>query len=164
MKKLYLLSGMLALAMPVLAEHNAFIDEQIKHWKTSKQFTVAVAEAMPESAYDFKPNKDEMSFGELMSHIGVANAFLVGRTLSVKPPFGKPEKNDKATAIKLLNDTFDWVIKQLDALTPEQLEGKAGTGSVREGIWSAFTHTAHHRGQAEVYLRMKEIKPPAYTF
>ena len=27
-----------------------------------------------------------------------------------------------------------------------------------------ITHTAHHRGQAEVYLRVKGIKPPAYTF
>jgi uncharacterized damage-inducible protein DinB len=33
-----------------------------------------------------------------------------------------------------------------------------------EWLWSYFTHTAHHRGQAEVYLRLKGIKPPAYTF
>jgi uncharacterized damage-inducible protein DinB len=28
----------------------------------------------------------------------------------------------------------------------------------------AFTHTAHTRGQAEVYLRVKGIKPPDYRF
>jgi uncharacterized damage-inducible protein DinB len=33
-----------------------------------------------------------------------------------------------------------------------------------EWLWSYFTHTAHHRGQAEVYLRLKGIKPPAYEF
>ena len=29
-------------------------------------------------------------------------------------------------------------------------------------IWWAFTHTAHHRGQAVVYLRLKGITPPDY--
>jgi uncharacterized damage-inducible protein DinB len=33
-----------------------------------------------------------------------------------------------------------------------------------EWIWSYFTHTAHHRGQAEVYMRVKNVKPPAYRF
>jgi uncharacterized damage-inducible protein DinB len=33
-----------------------------------------------------------------------------------------------------------------------------------EWLWSYFTHTAHHRGQAEVYLRVKGIKPPTYVF
>jgi uncharacterized damage-inducible protein DinB len=26
-----------------------------------------------------------------------------------------------------------------------------------------FTHTAHHRAQAEVYLRVKGIQPPNYV-
>jgi uncharacterized damage-inducible protein DinB len=34
----------------------------------------------------------------------------------------------------------------------------------RERLWSYFTHTAHHRGQAEVYPRVKNIKPPPYRF
>jgi uncharacterized damage-inducible protein DinB len=41
-------------------------------------------------------------------------------------------------------------------------EGRQST--VREQLWAAFTHTAHHRGQAEVYLRVKNIKPPGYRF
>ncbi len=36
------------------------------------------------------------------------------------------------------------------------------TGS--EYLWAYFTHTAHHRGQAEVYLRLKGVKPPDYDF
>jgi len=27
-----------------------------------------------------------------------------------------------------------------------------------------YVHVAHHRGQAEVYLRDKGIKPPSFTF
>jgi uncharacterized damage-inducible protein DinB len=33
-----------------------------------------------------------------------------------------------------------------------------------EALWFAFTMMAHHRGQAEVYLRIKNIKPPAWQF
>ena len=33
-----------------------------------------------------------------------------------------------------------------------------------EALWYTFTHMAHHRGQAEVYLRVKNIKPPRGGF
>jgi uncharacterized damage-inducible protein DinB len=33
-----------------------------------------------------------------------------------------------------------------------------------EALWYTFTHTAHHRAQAEVYLRLKNIKPPSWRF
>jgi len=33
-----------------------------------------------------------------------------------------------------------------------------------EWLWPYFTHTAYHRAQAEVYLRVKGIKPPDYKF
>src|ERR1035437_675391 len=48
-------------------------DALVKHWKTSGEFTVAVASAMPADSYNFRPNPEEMSFGQLMAHIGVAN-------------------------------------------------------------------------------------------
>ena len=34
----------------------------------------------------------------------------------------------------------------------------------RAMILNMFVHTAHHRAQCEVYLRVKGIKPPDYTF
>jgi len=30
--------------------------------------------------------------------------------------------------------------------------------------FGVFVHTAHHRAQCEVYMRVKGIKPPSYTF
>jgi uncharacterized damage-inducible protein DinB len=41
-------------------------------------------------------------------------------------------------------------------------EGRQATGI--EVLCWAFTDTSHHRGQAEVYLRVKNIKPPRYVF
>jgi uncharacterized damage-inducible protein DinB len=31
-------------------------------------------------------------------------------------------------------------------------------------ILNMFVHTAHHRAQCEVYMRVKGIKPPGCTF
>ena len=56
----------------------------------------------------------------------------------------------------------------LASVTAEQLDkmsGRAGRETRgRERLWAAFTHTAHHRGQAEVYLRVKGVTPPQYGF
>jgi uncharacterized damage-inducible protein DinB len=34
----------------------------------------------------------------------------------------------------------------------------------RDMIMNMFVHVAHHRAQCEVYLRLKGIAPPTYTF
>ena len=47
------------------------------------------------------------------------------------------------------------------SLKPFRAERPQPTGIV---LSSAFMDTAHHRGQAEVYLRVKNIKPPRYVF
>ena len=41
---------------------------------------------------------------------------------------------------------------------------RTNTVSKFELFWGGFTHAAHHRGQAEVYLRLKGITPPPYKF
>jgi uncharacterized damage-inducible protein DinB len=33
-----------------------------------------------------------------------------------------------------------------------------------EAFWGAFTHSAHHRSQLEVFLRLKGQQPPNYKF
>jgi uncharacterized damage-inducible protein DinB len=139
-----------------------------KHWQVSKDFTLAVAEAMPAEFYDFKPNPQEMSFGEMMMHLAQSNSEAFARVAGTKE-LAVPAGRDKETAIKFLADSFDKCAKDFASMTPEQLDkmfdipdGKQATGL--EVLWWAFTDTAHHRGQAEVYLRVKNITPPHYRF
>ena len=139
-----------------------------KHWQISKGFTLAVAEAMPAESYDFKPNPEEMSFGELMIHIAKANSDAFANVAETEA-LPQPSGTDKKTAIKFLTDSFDKSAKDFAAMTPAQFnkmldigEGRQATGI--EVLCWAFTDTAHHRGQAEVYLRVKNIKPPRYVF
>ena len=139
-----------------------------KHWQIAKEFTLAVAEAMPAESYDFKPNPEELSFGRLMTHIAAQNSDSCASATGTKP-LAEPAATDRQTAIKFLTDTFDKCTKELDAMPPEQLNKevykfRGQPVLAREALWYTFTHMAHHRGQAEVYLRLKNIKPPAWRF
>jgi uncharacterized damage-inducible protein DinB len=74
---------------------------------------------------------------------------------------------DKDTAIAFLTSSFAFCNAAVASVTPAQLDAVVGTTRKMTGfewLWSYFTHTAHHRGQAEVYLRVKGIEPPVYVF
>jgi uncharacterized damage-inducible protein DinB len=172
MKKLTILAAAVALAIPVFAADDAAMFA--KHWQTSREFTLAVADAMPAADYNFKPNDEEMSFGKVMVHIALANNRAFAAVSGMKAP-ETPEKIaaaykdpkgmfDKESSMQFLRDSFDFCGKALAEITPEKLDAMTGPMSGRERLWAYFTHTAHHRGQAEVYLRIKNIKPPDYRF
>jgi uncharacterized damage-inducible protein DinB len=146
-----------------------------KHWQVSKEFTLALAEAMPAEGYDFKPTPQEMTFGQVMVHIAAQNSASCADASGSSPPPSMPPSDvnppptDKQTAIKLLTLAFDTCAKQIDGMSPEQwnkevYKFQGQPVSAYEALWYTFTHTAHHRAQAEVYLRLKNIKPPQWRF
>ena len=156
------------IALPMRAAEEDFKTLFLKHWQVAKEFTLAVAEAMPAESYEFRPNPEELSFGRLMTHIAEQNSNSCASATGTKP-LDEPPVTDKSTAIRFLTETFDKCAQELDAMPPEQLgkevyqfEGQSVFAS--EALWYTFTHMAHHRGQAEVYLRVKNIKPPAWRF
>jgi uncharacterized damage-inducible protein DinB len=152
------------------------MQEFVHDWQISRQFTLDVASAMPAELYNFKPNPEEMTFGEQIIHIAAANLFRFQQISGVKPAFafdlGNLPPADKPTATKLLEQSFDYVIAVLPQITAEQLKRNFHIPSWkgrndpdgRAMILNMFVHTAHHRAQCEVYMRVKGIKPPDYTF
>jgi uncharacterized damage-inducible protein DinB len=161
-------------ALPALAQ-STLHDTLVKHWKTTTDFTLAVANAMPADSYNYRPVPEELSFGQLMVQVAAANLNACSTAsgmprIPVPPEAAAAQKSpdvDKAIAIKFLTDTFKFCNDAVASITPEKLDAVVGTTRKMTGyewLWSYFTHTAHHRGQAEVYLRMKGIVPPTYTF
>jgi hypothetical protein len=166
----------LALALPAFSQ-TTIKDVLVKHWKTTGEFTIAVAKLMPADQYAFRPVPEELSFGQLMIQIAGANLSACSNAsgmprLTIPEIIAqgvKDEKKDidKELAVKFLGDTFDFCNKAVASMTPEKLDATVGTTRKMTGfewLWAYFTHTAHHRGQAEVYLRVKGIKPPDYVF
>ncbi|MEO8028933.1 MAG: DinB family protein [Bryobacteraceae bacterium] len=147
--------------------------EWLNDWQVTRQFTIAVAEKMPEESYSFKPSPEEMNFAQLMMHIGASSVFRFEQLTGTKSGITANvlKASPKAGVIKYLNECFDYVLRALPTVTPEQLTRMykvdwVGRPEVngRQMMLGMFVHTAHHRGQAEVYLRLKGVQPPAYTF
>ncbi len=168
----------LTLTIPAFAQ-TTVKDALIKHWKTTGEFTLAVANAMPAETYNFRPNPEEMSFGELMAHIAAVNNNACSNASGMERPALPPKiaewskdtvkiEVDKDVLLPFMRDSFDFCNKAVASMTPDRLDKVVGPPARNltgyEWLWAYFTHTAHHRGQAEVYLRVKGIKPPAYTF
>ncbi len=144
------------------------VNSLVKHWQSSKDLTLAVAAAMPQDGYAFKASEPEMSFGAQMNHIAAADYNYCSAAFGEKNPMAKPADDTKPTAIKDVIAAFDYCISGIQKMTDADLEKTITRGSATvskfELLWGGFTHTAHHRGQTEVYLRLKGIKPPDYKF
>jgi uncharacterized damage-inducible protein DinB len=58
--------------------------------------------------------------------------------------------------------------KAAAGMTSERLDSVVGPAERHPTgfawLWAYFTHTAHHRAQAGVYLRVKGIQPPDCVF
>jgi uncharacterized damage-inducible protein DinB len=139
--------------------------EYSKHFEALAQLSVEVAEAMPAEQYGFRPHPESMDFGALMSHIATTNyQFCAGLKDSDTPSM--PAPTDKAGAVKFLKDSFSYCSGIIPNMTEEQLSKQHnspdGRLPGREVLLAMYVHVAHHRGQAEIYLRDKGIKPPGY--
>jgi uncharacterized damage-inducible protein DinB len=138
-----------------------------KRWNNARQLAVAVAEAMPPVEYAFRPDPGSMSFGEQLIHLAQANyAFGYGLKDSKTPALPRPD--GKEAIVKFLGDSFDYLSTVIATLNDEQLSqvhpSPDGRLIGRDILLAIYGHMAHHRGQAEVYLRIKGIAPPGYIF
>jgi|SRR5215813_14787487 len=139
--------------------------EYAKHFEALSKLSVAVAEAMPADQYGFKPHPESMNFGELMAHIATTNyQFCAGLKDADAPSM--PDPKDKDAYVKFLSDSFAYCSETIPKLTTEQLECKHNSpdGNLpgREVLLAMYVHVAHHRGQADIYLHDKGIRPPGY--
>lgn len=139
--------------------------EYFQHFGALSKLSVAVAEAMPAPDYGFRPHPESMNFGELMAHIATTN-YQFGAGLADSAPPAMPSPAEKDAYVKFLSSSFDYCSAVISALTGEQLgtphNSPDGRLLGREILLAQYVHVAHHRGQAEIYLRNKGIRPPSY--
>jgi uncharacterized damage-inducible protein DinB len=141
----------------------------VKHLTTSRDFTLKVAEQMPEADYGFKLTPPQMSFGEQMAHLASDQANLLAPFTNAKPaPPSKPASMSKKDVIVFVRQSFDQSIALVSKLTPAQIERSyPGFGTPMTGLellMFVLDHNTHHRASAEMYLRAKGIAPAEYEF
>ena len=126
--------------------------------QTSENYTLAVAEAMPEKAYGEKPVEAIWNFSELMNHIAYGIEWwtdnYIKKTESAWNPV-TPKENRKKT-IEYLRHAYSILKKAInkEKLSEEEIKG----------FYATLDHITHHRGQATIYLRFKGITPPEYIY
>jgi uncharacterized damage-inducible protein DinB len=140
----------------------------VKHLKTSRDFTLKVAEQMPDADYGFKLTPPQMSFAEQMAHLAEEQAGFLASFSTGKPNPGMPASMSKKDVMAYVRQQFDKSIDTVSKLTPAQLSQtyNSGEGSMTglELVMFMLDHTTHHRASAEMYLRAKGITPAEYQF
>jgi uncharacterized damage-inducible protein DinB len=158
---------MAACAMPAFGQTDlkAIV---VKHLQVSRDFTLKVADQMPDASYDFKLTPPQMSFAGQMVHLSQAMGAFLSPFSSAPPSAGSPASMSKKDVMAFMRKSFDEAIAKVGTLTPAQLSktynSGEGTMTGAELLLALMDHTTHHRASAEMYLRAKGITPAEYQF
>ena len=130
----------------------------LKTLQNSKNYTLAVAEAMPEKSYTFKPIETVWNFNELIDHIAYGiqwweDNYVKGKQTDWNQP---AVRGTKQQAIDRLVKAYDALEKTISASNLNE--------KVTHGFYTTLDHITHHRGQAITYLRCQGITPPDYQY
>jgi uncharacterized damage-inducible protein DinB len=140
----------------------------VEKWDNSKDYLIAVAQAMPEDKYDYKPREREMSFREQLLHIQ-DNMNWLGTTYFSENKYEKKEAPKGLSKIQIIQGSeisFDkakaFVQKTNDVELFLKVSFFAGEKSKLQILNLMQDHVTHHRAQILVYLNLNEIQPPKY--
>lgn len=139
-------------------------------WQRAAEYLLNVAEAMPDSLYQYKPTADVYTFEAQMLHLAdnmfwLSTTKIEGEDYTRQPPgenvLGKEE------VLKKLHKAFEKVEATVQDFNEEELHSTlafGGTEVTKERIFYLIRdHITHHRAQAILYLRMNGITPPKYV-
>jgi uncharacterized damage-inducible protein DinB len=139
----------------------------LKDWTMMKDMMAAIANAMPEDKYSFKPTPAQRNFGEHVLHIAQVNGMLL-QSLGAKAAAPKlnMEAKTKAEKIKQMSDSFDYgiaIIKEFDntAIQATITAPFMGPSTRARILFFLLGHTWDTYGQMAVYLRLNGVVPPA---
>jgi uncharacterized damage-inducible protein DinB len=143
-------------------------------WKDVERDFIALAEAMPEDKWNYKPTQGEFkgvrTFGEQIKHVACANEAWAKQIAGEKPPSrcdlgGPSPAKTKAEILGYLRDSFTMIDKVIADTSGENLLhanpgpywGPNRLSALTAEVW----HVSDHYGQLVEYLRMNGIVPPA---
>ncbi|HEX5831443.1 MAG TPA: DinB family protein [Gemmatimonadaceae bacterium] len=131
---------------------------------------IALARAMPQEKYSWRPAPGVRSVSEVLIHVAGAN-FMIPGMVGVKPAAGVTLRNDmertvtdKAEVTELLEKSFAHARQAVLEVPDAELEAMVnyfGSRSSKRGVLlSLATHAHEHLGQSIAYARMNGVTPP----
>jgi uncharacterized damage-inducible protein DinB len=135
---------------------------------------VRTAEKMPEENFGMRPGAQQevRTFGQQVTHVATYNFLWCSQAKGEKNPSpGNLDKlTSKAEIMKVLNDAFTYCVSAYSALTDASgaeviditQENGRQTRNLRMGLLTLnYGHNNEIYGSMVVYLRMKNLVPPA---
>lgn len=141
----------------------------IEKWDNSRDYLVAVAQAMPEDKYDYKPTEREMSFREQLFHIQENMNWLSTTHFSeakyVKIEVDKELSKDQVISniIASFDDAKARIQKVKEIEFSQKVDFFAGPITKLQILNLLQDHVTHHRGGLIVYLNLNNVVPPKYV-
>ena len=147
------------------------LHELLKEWDREAEATIAVLLALPKGQYDFRPDSDGRSIGELAWHLAEIDGYLsLGIAQGDFQPGTKPPNIARPRTIEALAPAFRIVheeaVARLNRLDPADLDRQLryadGTlWTIRDLLQRRILlHASHHRGQLVLLCRLAGGVPP----
>ncbi len=164
---------------PKVKAKTAFGEEMVTIMGNQKTYTLELLNLMPEENFNYRPDEEVRSYGELFKHLAgsfqLQQKVLKGTFTTIEqefPAVAQLEKSDmsKQAIIDLVAQEFDNMMVMMADMSEKDLK-KSFTfsfipGSPTKSYEQIFVfsrdHLTHHRGQATTYLRLNGIKPAQY--
>lgn len=136
--------------------------------------SIALAKAIPEEKYDWRPGPGVRSIREVCLHLAYGSRLMLNISEGIaKEKLYKQieeqlkregEKLTKEDVVRAMTDSFKTVQEQLRSATNASLNRDVdffGKATTRRGVLAALdVHIAEHMGQLIAYARMNGIVPP----
>jgi len=147
------------------AQSNPGISAEVKRAYTNvKNNLLNMAEKMPEENYSFKPTPEIRSFGEVLSHVAMAQSRACSAIAGGDAGSPNPSaKTTKADIISALHEAFATCDKAYDSLTDanasESIKTPRGQSTRLGALVGNTTHDTEQFGILTVYMRLKGVAP-----
>lgn len=150
-----------------------FLDEFEGQFGASAGKLVALAEAMPESTYDWSPGEDVASVARVYMHVARYNYMYPHENMGRETPVPPSEyerwedeagDKDKEEVVRILAESMAYVRSVAESMSAEGLDEPTTLYGRQVGEWAVLfqliAHMNEHLGQSIAYARTNGVVPP----
>lgn len=140
------------------------LDRFRKVWDMEAQLTTKLLESLPANQYDFRPDRDGRSLGEMAWHLSEIEGYISYGIANGAVTFQEaPPNMQRPREVRLLTPGYrrvhDDAVARLAKLTEADLDREIPFAdqrmTIRDMLWGAILmHLVHHRGQLSLMCRM----------
>ena len=175
-RKVFLVSLALVFTMPGFAQQLVLVQEFVGQLVFVQGRIIDLANAVSQSAYEWRPADGVRSVSEVYLHAAFANYICVTvsggtvpKEIGFEMDFSKAndwdiQTTDKTEIMEKVNESFEVLKERVGMLTEEDLNREVEVFgmkmSTRNFIISMIAHAHEHLGQSIAYARINGVVPP----